>query len=261
MTDHLKTIRHAINRALTSVEGAADDELKQSLTALDALEQAMREPVGYVHPQALDRIRKGETAAFRKKPYEGESTHAVYLAPPAQQARECGVCGSDKAFSGTCGGGRNNPKALCYETPAQQAQPTKELKCVCGADWEWLDEYGDWELVSTPGNQAQPPMIPATAYDRLQALCDSQAQRLLEIEEQPAQAEAALDRMAENERELGIQMQAEAVPQEGWKLVPVEPTIEMIYAAQVEGHGGDNSEVIADYKAMLAAAPQPKEPT
>ena len=45
---------------------------------------------------------------------------------------------------------------------------------------------------------------------------------------------------------------------DGYVLVPVKPTEEMIYAAQVAGHPGDGFHVVADYEAMLAAAPQPK---
>lgn len=40
----------------------------------------------------------------------------------AQQPRQCGLCGSDEAFTGTCGGGRRDPRALCYEPVAQQPQ-------------------------------------------------------------------------------------------------------------------------------------------
>jgi hypothetical protein len=45
---------------------------------------------------------------------------------------------------------------------------------------------------------------------------------------------------------------------DGYVLVPVKPTEEMIYAAQVAGHPGDGFDVVDDYKAMLAAAPQPR---
>lgn len=53
-----------------------------------------------------------------------------------------------------------------------------------------------------------------------------------------------------------------AVP-EGWKLVPVEPTKEMLYRAQaVNGGNGQkmpkHSTLVKKWKAMLAAAPQPE---
>lgn len=56
-----------------------------------------------------------------------------------------------------------------------------------------------------------------------------------------------------------------AVP-EGWKLVPVEPTLEMIaalgwYGDEIlaMGHALISSEVAISYKAMLASAPKPEQ--
>ncbi len=49
--------------------------------ALEAALKPTQEPIGYVHPEALKRIQNGETVAFRKKPYVGEATLAVFLSP------------------------------------------------------------------------------------------------------------------------------------------------------------------------------------
>jgi len=54
----------------------------------------------------------------------------LYATPPAQTApvqefKKCGLCGEDQPFTGTCGGGRENPKALCFippEAPDLQAE-------------------------------------------------------------------------------------------------------------------------------------------
>jgi len=43
---------------------------------------------------------------------------------------------------------------------------------------------------------------------------------------------------------------------EGWKLVPIEPTAEMISAASMNGAEGDDLELEADYITMLSAAPE-----
>jgi hypothetical protein len=40
-----------------------------------------------------------------------------------QEPKNCSLCGEDEPLTGACGGGRNNPKALCYTTPAQPAVP------------------------------------------------------------------------------------------------------------------------------------------
>jgi hypothetical protein len=45
---------------------------------------------------------------------------------------------------------------------------------------------------------------------------------------------------------------------EGWKLVPVEPSWEMISAA-IKSHEGDAFLPVSLYKSMLAAAPNPSE--
>jgi hypothetical protein len=45
------------------------------------------------------------------------------LAQPAQDGK-CGLCGEEQPFTGVCGGGKENPIALCFTPPA--AQPTQE---------------------------------------------------------------------------------------------------------------------------------------
>lgn len=60
---------------------------------------------------------------------ECEAEHAATIAggyfvkttPPAQDGK-CGLCGEDQPFTGTCGGGKENPIALCFTPPAQPAQ-------------------------------------------------------------------------------------------------------------------------------------------
>ena len=50
----------------------------------------------------------------------GKILHANDSVPtPAVEGepKQCGLCGATEAFTGTCGGGRENPRALCYEGP------------------------------------------------------------------------------------------------------------------------------------------------
>ena len=35
--------------------------------------------VGYIHPRALDRLKTGDTVAFRKKPYKIDGGFPVYV--------------------------------------------------------------------------------------------------------------------------------------------------------------------------------------
>jgi len=41
----------------------------------------------------------------------------------AASAQRCPLCGENEPFTGTCGGGRDNPRALCYQGAAQAAAP------------------------------------------------------------------------------------------------------------------------------------------
>ena len=48
-------------------------------------------------------------------------------AQPAQDGK-CGLCGEYQPFTGVCGGGKENPIALCFTPPA--AQPTQESEIL-----------------------------------------------------------------------------------------------------------------------------------
>ena len=45
---------------------------------------------------------------------------------------------------------------------------------------------------------------------------------------------------------------------EGWQLVPIEPTEDMLDAAKRSGATGGDIDISNDYKAMLVAAPKPE---
>jgi hypothetical protein len=52
-----------------------------------------------------------------------------FIAALAQQPVACALCGEEKAFTGSCGGGKENPKALCYTAePAPLAQQDDSLQ-------------------------------------------------------------------------------------------------------------------------------------
>ncbi len=64
-------------------------------------------------PNAI-RLRKAIEAALREAFAERNLRESV--SDKTQQVPEhCAICGSDEPFSGTCGGGRLNPSALCYQ--------------------------------------------------------------------------------------------------------------------------------------------------
>jgi hypothetical protein len=49
-----------------------------------------------------------------------ESRREVAALKAVQEPKQCGLCGEAQPFTGTCGGGRDNPKALCTTPPATQ---------------------------------------------------------------------------------------------------------------------------------------------
>lgn len=70
------------------IVGSTGHARKRAVDALHAslkAEQAA-EPAGYVHPQALERLKNGETVVFRKEPYGGEEQIPVYLGPRGAEA-------------------------------------------------------------------------------------------------------------------------------------------------------------------------------
>ena len=90
MKHQLQTIREALE--FFECGSYSTSKALSALTALSELERMAgnQEPAGYLHPQAMLRLEQGETVAFRKKPYEGEPSFAVYVGatPPAQQPHD-----------------------------------------------------------------------------------------------------------------------------------------------------------------------------
>lgn len=87
--------------------------------------------------------------------------------------------------------------------------------------------------------QPQADSIPVAAFDRLMALCESQAQRIIELEDKQPQPRAA----------------------PGYVLVPAKPTPEMWHAWDKSPFNEDGDiERNAAWSAMLKAAPQQAEP-
>ena len=137
------------------------------------------------------------------------------------------------------------------------------------ADGFWSLVYGVWSwpyvmvepthwmpLPELPGAQAQPaPSVPREAINKmltqLMDIAVSNGANSVSMPDEYVEVAAWL---------CGIPAQpAPSVP-EGWKLVPIEPTREMIQKA-CSDHGypcGDRSVYARGYRTMLAAAPEIK---
>jgi hypothetical protein len=75
---------------------------------------------------------------------------------PVQEPKQCGLCGEAQPFTGTCGGGKENPKALCFTPPAQPAVPlTDELEAlftnidhaISSGAWNVQKGSQTWEVI------------------------------------------------------------------------------------------------------------------
>jgi hypothetical protein len=79
------------------------------------------------------------------------------LAAPVQEPKQCGLCGEAQAFTGTCGGGRDDPKSLCYTPPAAQHQ-CKWPTCQSEEYQQALAEQIKQELVTGAAQRQWVPM-------------------------------------------------------------------------------------------------------
>lgn len=73
--------------------------------------------------------------------------------------------------------------------------------------------------------------------------------------EQISQCSDVVTLFAYEQRQMARELLALRKAREGWKLVPIEPSWEMISAA-IKNHEGDAFLPVSLYKNMLAAAPE-----
>lgn len=148
------------------------------------------------------------------------------------------------------------------------------------ADGFWSPVYGVWSwpyvmvepthwmpLPELPGAQTQPaPSVPREAIEKMLtqlmdiavsngansiSMPDEQIQDLLRVGN-PSAEECRLIRMG-----WDAAMRTKSAP-EGWKLVPVDPTLSMLTAAILSSHAINVHRAEHCYRAMIAAAPEAK---
>lgn len=131
-----------------------------------------------------------------------------------------------------------------------------ELECVV-VEADWPEYEPTWRAIEARTTGAQPaPSVPREAIEKmltqLMDIAVSNGANSISMPDEYVEVAAWL---------CGIPAQpAPSVP-EGWKLVPIEPTREMIQKA-CSDHGypcGDRSVYARGYRAMLAAAPEAKQ--
>jgi hypothetical protein len=76
----------------------------------------------------------------------------------AQQDAQCGICGADQPFTGSCGGGRENPRALCFDTRTPSAQqdaqavPRNPYAAQGSLAEAWQRGYEGRPMLASPGS-------------------------------------------------------------------------------------------------------------
>jgi hypothetical protein len=135
----------------------AVDRARKTITAIKQALAAQPAPVQPVDGTQVSRVWwDGEKLMAKPIPLED-----FYLPAPVQERKNCALCGEGEPFTGACGGGRNNPKALCFTPPAAQRQcnwPT----CQSEEYQQSLAEQIKQELVTGAGQPAVPDAIQHT---------------------------------------------------------------------------------------------------
>lgn len=75
---------------------------------------------------ALDDYAAGIEFGSYDRKTRGKLKALLNAAPEAPEQGQCGLCGADQPFTGSCGGGRENPLALCFAAPAVQRESKAE---------------------------------------------------------------------------------------------------------------------------------------
>jgi len=185
MKDQINTIREALEAAseafdrileLAGYSMAAEVLVEQAIVALDALEAAMREPVAEVMPR---RIGPGHGTPekftydvnwFTVDPHKWSGK--LFAAPVAQQPNKVML-------------------EKLREWEANGELIDRALRVLLSQEQEImrLEKMRAEERAQQP----QADSIPVAAFDRLMALCESQAQRIIELEDKQPQADTLLD--------------------------------------------------------------------
>lgn len=219
--------------------------------AIDAIEQAMREPLYEAAPPA-QQAQPSEPLTDEQR--IGWATWRIAdLEKQLEDARKRAQADAAKAqdlLARVCDFECEHAEAVPSQTAGMDI--AQRILHVGGRDnAAGYVEFGSIQAVEALVRQVlrdlpKPRRVPDHELIEMYAECPRSDAEML------AFAHEVMARM------LAAPKQAEAVPQ-GWKLVPVKPTEEMLDAGADAGNGHDWSGPDVVYEAMLAAAPQPKE--
>ncbi|MBV5954630.1 hypothetical protein KUU43_32140, partial [Pseudomonas aeruginosa] len=138
--------------------------------------------------------------------------------------------------------------------------PVATVAKVPGEDWNSLDFHRDLQDMQPGTKLYAAPLAQAQQLHDLDKQCRDDVARALGLRPNKERGFAwsyLLASIKSCVKASGDSAQAQHSVPEGWKLVPVEPTEDVLEAIHNGGYVGDDQELRWFYQSILAAAPAP----
>ncbi|EMX5500256.1 hypothetical protein ACXHIH_002985 [Pseudomonas aeruginosa] len=142
----------------------------------------------------------------------------------------------------------------------EKQEPVATVAKVPGEDWNSLDFHRDLQDMQPGTKLYAAPLAQAQQLHDLDKQCRDDVARALGLRPNKERGFAwsyLLASIKSCVKASGDSAQAQHSVPEGWKLVPVEPTEDVLEAIHNGGYVGDDQELRWFYQSILAAAPAP----
>ncbi|HFG4240494.1 hypothetical protein [Pseudomonas aeruginosa] len=150
--------------------------------------------------------------------------------------------------------------ALSRVAELEKQEPVATVAKVPGEDWNSLDFHRDLQDMQPGTKLYAAPLAQAQQLHDLDKQCRDDVARALGLRPNKERGFAwsyLLASIKSCVKASGDSAQAQHSVPEGWKLVPVEPTEDVLEAIHNGGYVGDDQELRWFYQSILAAAPAP----
>lgn len=150
--------------------------------------------------------------------------------------------------------------ALSRVAELEKQEPVATVAKVPGEDWNSLDFHRDLQDMQPGTKLYAAPLAQAQQLHDLDKQCRDDVARALGLRPNKERGFAwsyLLASIKSCVKASGDSAQAQHSVPEGWKLVPVEPTEDVLDAIHNGGYVGDDQELRWFYQAILDAAPAP----
>ncbi|EPG5927161.1 hypothetical protein L4P45_005870 [Pseudomonas aeruginosa] len=147
--------------------------------------------------------------------------------------------------------------ALSRVAELEKQEPVATVAKVPGEDWNSLDFHRDLQDMQPGTKLYAAPLAQAQQLHDLDKQCRDDVARARPNKERGFAWSYLLASIKSCVKASGDSAQAQHSVPEGWKLVPVEPTEDVLEAIHNGGYVGDDQELRWFYQSILAAAPAP----